>query len=87
MVDRVSLSKLINLVLQEQRSEERRREEGQIKIRDRVTLSRIAQKLITQKPERDETQKKVEVIKRALEKGEYKVQDEKLLKGLEDFLT
>ncbi|WP_461829327.1 flagellar biosynthesis anti-sigma factor FlgM [Aquifex sp.] len=85
MVDRVSLSKLIDYILRTDRrtTGERNRTEEREDIK--VSLSRATQILESTKPEEEEDTKKVEEIKEQIRKGEYKVSEEKIKEGLERF--
>ena len=84
MVDRVSLSKLIDYVLRTDKGERTREREISNREDIKVSLSEAARVLEeTNVEERDE--KRVEEIKQQLEKGEYEVSNEKIKEGLERF--
>lgn len=86
MVDRVNLSSLINAILETERKNgkkvvEKRNEHFE----DKVTLSEIAKELITEESKKEESEKKVDEIKKSIEKGDYRTEEEKILEGLKKF--
>jgi len=88
MVDRVNLSRLINAILETERKNEKKVvEKRNENFEDKVTLSEIAKELITEESKQEESEKKVDEIKKSIEKGDYKTEDEKILEGLKKFFT
>ncbi|AAC06641.1 flagellar biosynthesis anti-sigma factor FlgM [Aquifex aeolicus] len=88
MVNRIELSRLIGLLLEtEKRKNTEQKESGTNKIEDKVTLSKIAQELSKNDVEEKDLEKKVKELKEKIEKGEYEVSDEKVVKGLIEFFT
>ncbi|HIP42919.1 MAG TPA: flagellar biosynthesis anti-sigma factor FlgM [Aquifex aeolicus] len=86
MVDRVNLFRLINAILEtERRNEKKVVEKRNENLEDKVTLSEMAKELITEESKKEESEKKVGEIKKSIEKGNYKIQEEKILEGFMKF--
>lgn len=86
MVDRVNLFRLINAILEtERRNEKKVVEKRNENLEDKVTLSEMARELITEESKKEESEKKVDEIKKSIEKGNYKIQEEKILEGFMKF--
>lgn len=86
MVDRVNLFRLINAILEtERRNEKKVVEKRNENLEDKVTLSEMAKELITEESKKEESEKKVDEIKKSIEKGNYKIQEEKILEGFMKF--
>ena len=84
MVDRVSLSKLIDYVLQPNKGEQKTDREVKDREDIKVSLSEAARILENANVE-ENYKKKVEEIKEQVRRGEYEVSDEKIKEGLERF--
>ena len=84
MVDRVSLSKLIDYILQPNKGE--RKTDREVKDREDIKVSLSEAVRILENANVEENyKKKVEEIKEQVRKGEYEVSDEKIKEGLERF--
>jgi len=85
MIERVDLWKLVNNILeQEKKSREKPAEvKGQEAVK--VELSEVAKK--RPQPDLSELESKVSEIRAKLEKGEYKVEPEKIFEGLSKYLS
>jgi anti-sigma28 factor (negative regulator of flagellin synthesis) len=85
MIERVDLWNLVNNILeQEKKSKEKPAEvKGQEAIK--VELSEVAKK--RPQPDLSELESKVSEIRAKLEKGEYKVEPEKIFEGLSKYLS
>jgi hypothetical protein len=85
MIERVNLWKLVNNILeQEKKSREKPAEvKGQEAVK--VELSEVAKK--RPQPDLSELESKVSEIRAKLEKGEYKVEPEKIFEGLSKYLS
>ncbi len=84
MVNRISLSRLIDYVLQPGKQE--RKENNEMKEREdiKVSLSKPVQILESKNIGKSDKQK-IEEIKEQLKNGEYEVNEEKIKEGLERF--
>jgi len=84
MIDKVSLYKLIDAVLEP--SKERRETEEKVKDREdiKVSLSE-AIRVLESKNGEEHYEKKVEEIKEKVERGEYELSEEKIKEGLKRF--
>jgi anti-sigma28 factor (negative regulator of flagellin synthesis) len=85
MIERVDLWKLVNNILeQEKKSKEKPAEvKGQEAVK--VELSEVAKK--RPQPDLSELESKVSEIRAKLERGEYKVEPEKIFEGLSKYLS
>jgi anti-sigma28 factor (negative regulator of flagellin synthesis) len=85
MIERVDLWKLVNNILeQERRSREKTAEVKEQEV-VKVELSEVAKK--RPQPDLSELESKVSEIKAKLERGEYKVEPEKIFEGLSKYLS
>jgi len=84
MIDKVSLYKLIDVVLEP--SKERRETDEKVKDREdiKVNLSE-AIRILENKNGEEHYEKKVEEIKEKVERGEYELSEEKIKEGLKRF--
>lgn len=84
MIDKVSLYKLIDAVLQP--SKERKETDEKVKDREdiKVSLSEAIRVLENRNGE-EHYEKKVEEIKEKVERGEYELSEEKIKEGLKRF--
>jgi anti-sigma28 factor (negative regulator of flagellin synthesis) len=85
MIERVDLWNLVNNILeQEKKSKEKPAEvKGQEAVK--VELSEVAKK--RPQPDLSELESKVSEIRAKLERGEYKVEPEKIFEGLSKYLS
>jgi anti-sigma28 factor (negative regulator of flagellin synthesis) len=85
MIERVDLWNLVNNILeQERRSREKTAEVKEQEV-VKVELSEVAKK--RPQPDLSELESKVSEIKAKLERGEYKVEPEKIFEGLSKYLS
>jgi hypothetical protein len=85
MIERVDLWNLVNSILkQEKKSREKPAEVKEQEV-VKVELSEVAKK--RPQPDLSELESKVSEIKAKLEKGEYKVEPEKIFEGLSKYLS
>jgi hypothetical protein len=85
MIERVDLWKLVNNILeQEKKSKEKPAEVKEQEV-VKVELSEIAKK--RPQPDLSELESKVSEIRAKLERGEYKVEPEKIFEGLSKYLS
>ncbi len=85
MIERVDLWKLVNNILEQERKS--REKPAEVKEQEvvKVELSEVAKK--RPQPDLSELESKVLEIKAKLEKGEYKVEPEKIFEGLSKYLS
>jgi hypothetical protein len=85
MIERVDLWKLVNNILeQEKKSKEKPAEVKEQEV-VKVDLSEVAKK--RPQPDLSELESKVSEIRAKLERGEYKVEPEKIFEGLSKYLS
>jgi anti-sigma28 factor (negative regulator of flagellin synthesis) len=85
MIERVDLWNLVNNILeQERRSREKTAEVKEQEV-VKVELSEVAKS--RPQPDLSELESKVSEIKAKLERGEYKVEPEKIFEGLSKYLS
>ncbi len=85
MIERVDLWKLVNNILeQEKKSKEKPAEVKEQEV-VKVELSEVAKK--RPQPDLSELESKVSEIRAKLERGEYKVEPEKIFEGLSKYLS
>jgi hypothetical protein len=85
MIERVDLWNLVNSILkQEKKSREKPAEVKEQEV-VKVELSEIAKK--RPQPDLSELESKVSEIRAKLERGEYKVEPEKIFEGLSKYLS
>ncbi len=85
MIERVDLWNLVNSILkQEKKSREKPAEVKEQEV-VKVELSEVAKK--RPQPDLSELESKVSEIKAKLERGEYKVEPEKIFEGLSKYLS
>ncbi len=84
MIERVELQRIINEVLERERRKEKVSEDkgGESA---KVELSRVAKSRVS--VDYEEIDKKVEAIRQKLEKGQYEVSPEKIVQGIEKYLS
>ena len=84
MIDKVSLYKLIDAVLEP--SKERKETEEKVKDREDIKVSfSEAIRVLESKNGEEHYEKKVEEIKEKVERGEYELSEEKIKEGLKRF--
>ncbi|RMH01046.1 MAG: hypothetical protein D6699_07130 [Aquificota bacterium] len=84
MIERVELQRIINEVLEREKRKEKVSEDkgGESA---KVELSRVAKSRVS--VDYEEIDKKVEAIRQKLEKGQYEVSPEKIVQGIEKYLS
>lgn len=84
MIDRVELQRIVSEVFEREKAKgkvwEDRTNEGA-----KVELSRVAKSKTS--VDYEDVEKKVQAIKQRLEKGQYEVSPEKIVQGLEKYLS
>ena len=85
MIERVDLWNLVNNILEQERKS--REKPAGVKEQEvvKVELSEVAKK--RPQPDLSELESKVSEIKAKLERGEYKVEPEKIFEGLSKYLS
>jgi anti-sigma28 factor (negative regulator of flagellin synthesis) len=85
MIERVDLWKLVNNILEQERKS--REKPAEVKEQEvvKVELSEVAKS--RPQPNLSELESKVSEIKAKLERGEYKVEPEKIFEGLSKYLS
>jgi anti-sigma28 factor (negative regulator of flagellin synthesis) len=85
MIERVDLWKLVNNILEQEKKS--REKPAEVKEREvvKVELSEVAKS--RPQPDLSELESKVSEIKAKLERGEYKVELEKIFEGLSKYLS
>jgi anti-sigma28 factor (negative regulator of flagellin synthesis) len=85
MIERVDLWRLVNNILEQ----ERKSREKPVEVKEqevvKVELSEVAKS--RPQPDLSELESKVSEIKAKLERGEYKVEPEKIFEGLSKYLS
>ncbi len=84
MVNRVSLTRLIDYILQPGKQERKENNEAKEREDIKVSLSKTVQ-ILESKNIGESDRRKIEEIKEQLRRGEYEVDDEKIKEGLERF--
>ncbi|MCS7171215.1 MAG: flagellar biosynthesis anti-sigma factor FlgM [Aquificaceae bacterium] len=85
MIERIELQKVLGYITEAEERKNKRAEDRKNREEVRVELSRELRN--TQGVDYEDLSKKVEQIKQQLERGAYEVSPEKILKGLEKFLS
>jgi len=85
MIERVDLWNLVNNILEQERKSREKTAEVKEQEAVKVELSEVAKK--RPQPDLSELENKVSEIKAKLEKGEYKVEPEKIFEGLSKYLS
>jgi len=85
MIERVDLWNLVNGILEQDRKSREKTAEVKEQEVVKVELSEIAKK--RPQPDLSELESKVSEIKAKLERGEYKVEPEKIFEGLSKYLS
>jgi hypothetical protein len=85
MIERVDLWNLVNSILEQEKKS--REKPAEVKEQEvvKVELSEIAKK--RPQPDLSELESKVSEIRAKLERGEYKVEPEKIFEGLSKYLS
>jgi anti-sigma28 factor (negative regulator of flagellin synthesis) len=85
MIERVDLWNLVNNILEQEKKS--REKPAEVKEQEvvKVELSEVAKS--RQQPDLSELEGKVSEIKAKLERGEYKVEPEKIFEGLSKYLS
>jgi hypothetical protein len=85
MIERVDLWNLVNSILEQERKGREKTAEVKEQEVVKVELSEVAKK--RPQPDLSELESKVSEIKAKLERGEYKVEPEKIFEGLSKYLS
>lgn len=85
MIERIELQKVLGYITEAEERKNKRAEDRKNREEVRVELSRELRN--TQGVDYEDLSKRVEQIKQQLERGAYEVSPEKILKGLEKFLS
>jgi anti-sigma28 factor (negative regulator of flagellin synthesis) len=85
MIERVDLWNLVNNILEQERKSKEKPAEVKGQEAVKVELSEVAKK--RPQPDLSELENKVSEIKAKLERGEYKVELEKIFEGLSKYLS
>jgi len=85
MIERVDLWNLVNNILEQERKSREKTAEVKEQEAVKVELSEVAKK--RPQPDLSELESKVSEIRAKLEKGEYKVEPEKIFEGLSKYLS
>ncbi|MFZ8786833.1 flagellar biosynthesis anti-sigma factor FlgM [Thermocrinis sp.] len=85
MIERVDLRNLVNNILEQERKSKEKPAEVKEQEVVKVELSEVAKK--RPQPDLSELESKVSEIKAKLERGEYKVEPEKIFEGLSKYLS
>jgi anti-sigma28 factor (negative regulator of flagellin synthesis) len=85
MIERVDLWNLVNNILEQERKSKEKPAEVKGQEAVKVELSEVAKK--RPQPDLSELESKVSEIRAKLEKGEYKVEPEKIFEGLSKYLS
>ncbi|MCI4458922.1 MAG: flagellar biosynthesis anti-sigma factor FlgM [Thermocrinis sp.] len=85
MIERVDLWNLVNNILEQEKK--RREKPAEVKEQEvvKVELSKVAKS--RPQPDLSELESKVSEIRAKLERGEYKVEPEKIFEGLSKYLS
>jgi anti-sigma28 factor (negative regulator of flagellin synthesis) len=85
MIERVDLWNLVNNILEQERKSKEKPAEVKGQEVVKVELSEVAKK--RPQPDLSELESKVSEIRAKLERGEYKVEPEKIFEGLSKYLS
>jgi len=85
MIERVDLWNLVNNILEQERKSKEKPAEVKRQEAVKVELSEVAKK--RPQPDLSELESKVSEIRAKLEKGEYKVEPQKIFEGLSKYLS
>jgi anti-sigma28 factor (negative regulator of flagellin synthesis) len=85
MIERVDLWNLVNNILEQERKSKEKTAEVKEQEAVKVELSEVAKK--RPQPDLSELESKVSEIRAKLERGEYKVEPEKIFEGLSKYLS
>jgi anti-sigma28 factor (negative regulator of flagellin synthesis) len=85
MIERVDLWNLVNNILEQERKSKEKPAEVKEQEVVKVELSEVAKK--RPQPDLSELESKVSEIRAKLEKGEYRVEPEKIFEGLSKYLS
>jgi anti-sigma28 factor (negative regulator of flagellin synthesis) len=85
MIERVDLWRLVNNILEQEKKSREKPAEVKEQEAVKVELSEVAKS--RPQPDLSELESKVSEIKAKLERGEYKVEPEKILEGLSKYLS
>jgi hypothetical protein len=85
MIERVDLWNLVNSILEQERKGREKTAEVKEQEVVKVELSEVAKK--RPQPDLSELESKVSEIRAKLERGEYKVEPEKIFEGLSKYLS
>jgi anti-sigma28 factor (negative regulator of flagellin synthesis) len=85
MIERVDLWNLVNNILEQERKSKEKPAEVKGQEAVKVELSEVAKK--RSQPDLSELESKASEIRAKLERGEYKVEPEKIFEGLSKYLS
>ncbi|RMH79987.1 MAG: hypothetical protein D6674_06080 [Acidobacteria bacterium] len=85
MVDRIELQKIINQIVDIEETKSKSKDEPKRDEAVRVELSKLAKERVTL--DYEDINKRVERIREALSSGKYEVSPEKIVQGIERYLS